>query len=146
MALRVVGTDLIPMDTSTYMWIQVVHFAIGVAESDSAILTSLVESPGFAHDYASPYPSSHPELTSQSVHGRWWLHAISSNRYWTTTADEVKADLDRWANEQDWVDPEYRQPSDVMDRLQMVYSLLQTGTVYKLRKPEPEDERANYRT
>ena len=139
MALPVISADVIHMGKSTYMWIQIVHFAIDTSKSDSTCLASLVASPGFAHDYASPYPSTHAELTSDAVHGQWWLSALSSDCYQPITAEQAKHDLERWANEQDWVVPEYRQPADAMDRLRTVHALLRTGTVYKLRNPGPDD-------
>lgn len=45
-----------------------------------------------------------------------------------------------WADEQEWTDPEFRQPPEVQRRLHEVYRLLGSGNVYRLHNPRPEDE------
>lgn len=140
--LELVGSDVVHLDKNTFMWFQMSHFAIDVDQDDDEILASLLGSPAYAHDYASPFPSA-SEAFDKTIHGRWVLKAIKIGRFETTTADRAEVDLERWANEQDWTDPGYRQPPDVMHRLRAAYSLLGRGELYKLRNPGPEAEHAS---
>lgn len=139
MVLQLVGSDIVHLDKNTFMWVQVTHFAIDADQQDAEILSSLIASPGYAHDYASPFPSEGAPF-GKRVHGRWVLNAITVGRFEAITADRAEADLNRWANEQDWVDPDYRQPPDVMQRLRALYPLLRSGDIYKLHNPGAEDE------
>ncbi|KRF24363.1 hypothetical protein [Phycicoccus sp. Soil803] len=115
------------------------HFVIDVDQDDADVLASLISSPGYAHDYASPFQSESAPF-GKPVHGRWVLSEIDVGRFEPSTAGRTEADLHRWANEQDWTDPEYRQPPEVMHQLGAVYSLLRVGNIYKLRNPGPEAE------
>lgn len=137
--LQLVGSDIVHLDKNTFMWVQMTHFAIDVDQEDAEILASLISSPDYAHDYASPFPSASAPF-GKPIHGRWVLDAINVGRFEATTADRAEADLHSWANEQEWTDPGYPQPPDVMHRLQALYSLLRTGDVYKLHNPGSEAE------
>lgn len=139
MALPLVGSDVVHLDRNTFMWVQMTHFAIDVDQDDPAILASLIESPEYGHDYASPFPSETAPF-GRPIHARWVLSAISVDRFEPSTAGRAEADLQRWANDQDWTEPDYRQPPEVMQRLRSVYSLLRSGYIYKLRNPGREAE------
>jgi hypothetical protein len=139
MALPLVGSDIVHLDKNTFMWVQMTHFVINVDQDDAALIASLIASPEYAHDYASPFPS-HGAPFGKTIHGRWVLSAISVDRFGPSTADRAVVELQRWANEQDWVDPDFRQPPEVMHRLQSVCSLLRSGNVYKLLNPGREAE------
>lgn len=139
MVLQLVGSDIVHLDTVTFMWVQITHFAFDVDQADAEILASLIGSPEYAHDYASPFPSESGPFGTP-IHGRWFLNAIDVDRFETTTADRAEADLHSWANEQDWTELGHRQPPDAMHRLRAVYSLLSAGDIYKLHNPGPEAE------
>lgn len=141
MALPLIGDDVVHLGPRTYMWVQLTHFTIDPDQEDSSLLESLTESPGYQHDYASPFPrDGSSELRSPGIHGRWILSAINRDLFEATTADEAKAGIQSWANEQDWTDLDYSQPPEVMQQLEAVYLLLDSGPVYKLRNPGPEAE------
>lgn len=139
MALPLVGSDIVHLDKNTFMWVQMTRFVIDPARGDSELIASLIASPGYAHDYASPFPSGSAPV-GETLHGRWVLSAISADLFEPSTASRAEADLLRWATEQDWTDPGYQQPPEVMERLRSVLMLLRTGRVYKFRNPGPEAE------
>lgn len=141
MALTLVGSDIVHLDRQTFMWVQLTHFAIGLEQGDDALLASLIESPAYAHDYASPFPSEGVPV-DVGIHGRWRLSEISTDMFSPTTAAQAQDDLQRWANEQEWTNPDYQQPAEVMRRLECVDALLRSGRVYKLRNPGPDAEHA----
>jgi len=53
---------------------------------------------------------------------------------------KLRADVGRWANEQDWTEPDFRQPPEVLQRLEAVVALPGSGPVYKLRNPGRDAE------
>jgi len=139
MTLPFVGDDIVHLDAGTYMWVQLTHFLIDPAHDDQAILERLIESPGYQYDYASPFPSA-AEVRPLGIHGRWRIDAIHPGLFAPSTAEAAKVEIDAWANDQDWTDPEYSQPPDVLQRLENIYSVLGSGTVLKLRNPPSEAE------
>ncbi|MCY1675753.1 hypothetical protein OVA06_13725 [Pseudarthrobacter sp. SL88] len=139
MTLPFVGDDTVHLDSGTSMWVQLTHFLIDPAQDDQAILERLIESPGYQHDYASPFPSA-AEVRPWGIHGRWRIDAIHPGLFQASTAEAAKAEIDAWAKDQDWTDPGYSQPADAIQRLETIYSVLGSGTVLKLRNPPPEAE------
>ncbi len=123
------------------MWIQLTRFLIEPDQDDRSLLESLIESPGYQHDYASPFPSrSGSEPSDWGIHGRWKIDAIHPDLFEPSTAEAATAEINAWANDQEWMDPEYSQPADVMQRLEPIYSLLGSGPVLKLHNPPREAE------
>ena len=95
MVLQLVGSDIVHLDKITFMCVQMTHFAIDVDRDDGEILASLISSPEYAHDYASPLPPESAPL-GKPVHGRWVLEEINVGRFEATTADRAEAVLHRW--------------------------------------------------
>lgn len=139
MTLRLVGSDIVQMGEGTFMWIQLTHFAIETAQDDRSILASLIASPGYAHDYASPFDAE-AVVTEPAIHGRWWRSSVRAELFEPWAATDAESLLRGWADDQEWNDPNYRQPLAVQRRLQDVYALLRSGDLYKLRNPGTEDE------
>lgn len=137
--LRLVGSDIVRMDKGTFMWIQLTHFAIGASQDDRSLLASLVTNPGYAHDYCSPFDAE-AVVTEPAIHGRWWRSRVHAELFEPWTAADVESLLQRWADDQDWTDPNYRQSPAAHRRLQDVYTLLRSGDLYKLSNPGAEDE------
>ncbi|NWL10443.1 hypothetical protein DM793_03885 [Paenarthrobacter nitroguajacolicus] len=121
------------------MWVQLTHFLIDPDQDNRSILESLIESPGYQHDYASPFPPA-AEVRARGIHGRWRIDAIHPGLFEPSTAETAKAEIDTWANDQDWTDPEYSQPPDAIQRMGTIYSILDSGPVLKLCNPPREDE------
>lgn len=141
MTLPFVGDDIVHLGSGTFMWVQLTHFLIDPDQDDQSILESLIESPGYQHDYASPFPSrGGSEPRAWGIHGRWRIDAIHPDLFEPSTAEAAKAEINVWANDQDWTDPEYSQPADAIQRLETIYSLLGSGPVLKLRNPPREAE------
>jgi hypothetical protein len=139
MTLRLVGSDIVRMDEGTFMWIRLTHFAIETVQDDRSLLASLIASPGYAHDYASPFDAE-AVVTEPAIHGRWWRSNIHVELFEPWTAMDAESLLQGWADDQEWTDPNYRQPLAVQRRLQDVYALLRSGDLYKLRNPGAGDE------
>lgn len=139
MALRLLGSDIVHMEKGTFMWVQVSHFSFDPAQDDRAILSSLIASHGYAHDYASPFEAG-TEVTEPAVHGRWWRDRIHVELFEPWSPTEAEALIKRWADQQDWTESDYRQPLEVHRRLRGVYELLRSGQLYKLNNPGPEAE------
>jgi len=137
--LPLVGDDIVHLGSGTFMWVQLTPYLIDPDQGDQSILESLIESPGYQHDYASPFPPA-GEVRAWGIHGRWRVDAIHPDLFAPSRAEAAKAEIDVWANDQDWTDPEYSQPPDAIQRLETIYSLLGSGTVLKLRNPPPEAE------
>ncbi|MCP2048980.1 UNVERIFIED_ORG: hypothetical protein J3D58_003052 [Paenarthrobacter nicotinovorans] len=112
------------------------RFLIEPDQDDRSLLESLIESPGYQHDYASPFPSrGGSEPSDWAIHGRWRIGAIHPDLFEPSTAEAAKAEINAWVNDQEWTDPEYSQPADVIQRLESIFSLLGSGPVLKLRTP-----------
>lgn len=139
MTLCLAGSAFVPMDEGTRMWIQLTHFDIKPEQDDRALLASLIASPGYAHDYASPFDDA-AVITEPAVHGRWWRGSIRPELFASWMAPEAEFVIRDWADNQDWTDPGFRQPSAVQQRLQEVCALLHTDDLYKLDNPGAEDE------
>jgi hypothetical protein len=139
MTLRLVDADMVPMDKHTFMWVQLTHFAFETAQDDRSVLTSLIASPGYAHDYASPFNAA-AVVTEPAVHGRWWRSSIHPELFTPWSASDAESLIQDWADHQDWTEPSFRQPPAVQRRLQDVYAVLRSGGLYKLENPGAEDE------
>jgi hypothetical protein len=139
MALRLIGSDLVHMDEHTYMWIDLRHFAYETAQDDRSLLASLIANPAYAHDYASPFDPAEV-VTEPAVHGRWWRDSIHPELFTPWTASDAQALIQNWADNQNWTDPNFRQPPEVQQRLQNVYALLRAGDLYKLDNPSAEHD------
>ena len=131
--LPVIGADIVHLDKRTFMWVRLTHFG-APPEDDRSAIAAVIASPGYAHDYASPFDVEQ-QPSSPPVHGRWWLREIDANSFRPTTAEVAEARIRSWVDDQDWVDPTYRQPPDVHRRLLKVYDLLRAGNVYTLVNP-----------
>lgn len=55
MTLRLVGSDTVHLTERTFMWIALTSFAIEDRQDDRALIGSVIATPGYAHDYASPF-------------------------------------------------------------------------------------------
>ncbi|MFJ4029377.1 hypothetical protein ACIPWF_18255 [Paenarthrobacter sp. NPDC089989] len=139
MTLPLVGDEVVHLDSGTFMWVQLTRFLIDPDQDDQSILESLIESPGYQHDYASPFPSA-TEVRAWGIHGRWVIDAIQPGLFEPSTAEAAKAEIAIWANDQEWTDPQYSQPFEVIQRLETIYTLMGSGTVLKLRNPPRESE------
>jgi len=139
MAIRLVSSDIIHMDKGTFMWIQLTHFAIEPAQDDRSLLASVIASPGYAHDYASPFDAE-AVITEPAVHGRWWRSSIRAEMFEPWTAADAESLLQSWADDQNWTDPNYRPSPEADQRLREVYALLRSGGLYKLCNPEAKHE------
>jgi hypothetical protein len=139
MALRLLGSDIVHMDKGTFMWVQVTHFAFDAAESDRAVLSSLIASAGYAHDCASPFDAE-AEITEPALHGRWWRDRVHADFFEPWSPTDAEALIHAWVDQQEWTESDYRQPPEVHARLQSVCELLRSGHLYKLNNPGPEAE------
>lgn len=138
-ALPVVGHELIHLDRGTSMWVATTRFAAPEAD-DLATIAALVASPGYADDYISPPGLTPDSIDEASVHGRWWLTAITVDGFTPTTADAAIERIRTWVDDQPWTDPDYRQPPDVFERLEIAFDALRSGTIYALANPGDEHE------
>jgi hypothetical protein len=137
MTLRFVGSDHVPMDRLTFMWVQITHFTATTPADDRALITELIRSPQYAYDYASPFD---PEdaVVEPAVHGRWWRSSLHAGMFRPCSADDAEAVLDSWCNNQDWTDPQ--QSPAAQGRLRDVFALLRVGNVYMLHNPGSDVE------
>lgn len=137
--LRLAGAESVPMGAGTFLRIQVTHFDIDPAQSDHSLLESLIASPGYARDYASPFDSE-AMATGPAVHGRWWRSAISPELLQPWTAAAAESVLQAWADDQTWSDSGRPSAGCRSTRLGEVCALLRSGDLYKLNKPGAEAE------
>ena len=144
MSVEFVNADVVHMDKHTFMWVQQTHFTFDAACDDGAVLAELIACDAYDHDYASPFESnphyaspfpSSPQPPNDQIHGRWRLDAVNVERFHPISSDAAVSVIDKWANEQEWLDSDYRQPDDVMARLEPVYELLRSGSVLQLDNP-----------
>ncbi|WP_420368789.1 hypothetical protein [Curtobacterium sp. L1-20] len=141
MGVALEGSELFHMAGSTFMWVQTTHFAVTGADgaSDEDLLGELLAADGYGHDYASPFPGGNTE-GPVAVHGPWRLDSIGPTSFTPTTAADAATVLRTWSTDQAWTDPDFRQPADVVERLEALIRWLGTGTLHHLRNPGPEAE------
>ncbi|MFJ4253521.1 hypothetical protein [Microbacterium sp. NPDC090003] len=121
------------------MWVAITQFAAPAAD-DRTTLAALIASPKFADDYITP-PELTPDSISQfSVHGRWWLTAITVDGFLPVSQDTAIERIRTWADDQEWSVPDYRQPPEVFERLEKAFDVLRSGVVYALSNPDDEHE------
>ena len=121
------------------MWVQLTHFEFDRSVDDRSVLAELVASPGYVHDYASPFDNEAPVI-EPALHGRWFRECIQADSFEPWTASSAQDAIRAWADNQEWTEPGYRQPPDVHERLGTIYALLHTGSVFKLQNPGVEAE------
>lgn len=142
MTLRLVGSDVVHVDKSTGRWVQMTRFAFDPSRDDHSVLTALIASPGYAHDYESPLDAS-AKATEPAVHGRWYRDQIHANLFDSWTASDAKSLINAWVDDEEWYDPGHRPPPGLHALLEPVYDLFRTGKLYKLRNPGVEAEHKN---
>src|ERR1700739_401442 len=103
MALRLVDSDIVHLVKGTCMCIQLTHFAVETAQDDRSLLASLIASPAYAHDYASPFDAA-AVVTEPAVHGRWWRSSIHPELFMPWMASDAESLFQDWADDQDWTD------------------------------------------
>lgn len=139
MTVRLVGSDIVSMDKGTFMWVQLTHFTFDPSLDDRTVLADLIASPGYAHDYATPFDGKAP-IIEPALHGRWYRDRIRAGLFEPWSASDAQSVIRSWADDQDWTEPGYRQPPEVHARLGPVYDLMRAGNLYKLRNPGKEAE------
>lgn len=137
--LTVVGDDSIRLSKGTFAWVQITHFRIPLSD-DRSTLAALIESPGYDHDYASPFRAQHADY-DPPVHGRWPLSAITADGFRPTTLGAAVARIRSWAETHEQSGPGNPLPPQIVERLEQVHSVLRCGTVYTLVNPGEEHER-----
>lgn len=139
MTLRFLSSEIVHMDRSTFMWIQVTAFALDLGLSDRKVISALISSPEYAHDYASPF-DAHSAIKEPAVHGRWMRSSITVESFVPCTAASAEDRLHSWATEQEWTEQSSPRPLEVRQRLHGVCTLLRAGTLYELRNPGADQE------
>jgi hypothetical protein len=139
MTLRFVGSDHVPMDRLTFMWIQITHFAAITPADDRALITELIRSPQYAYDYASPFDPEHA-VVEPAVHGRWWRDSLHAWMFRRCSAVDAEAVLQSWCDDQDWTPPGFQQSPAAQGRLRDVFLLLRVGDVHRLQNPSRDVE------
>lgn len=139
MPLCLVGSNILHMDPGTYMWIQLTEFAIDGLAEDRAILAALVRSPGYAHDYASPFDPA-AAAPNPAVHGRWRQDSIHPESFRACAVVEAESTLQAWANAQEWMDADVNQSPGTQHQLHSIYALLRSGHLFTLENPGTGDE------
>lgn len=134
-----VGSDIVHMDANTFMWVQLTHFSFDASMEDRSVIEALIGNRGYVHDYASPFDVDAP-VTELAVHGRWYRDRIQAELFEPLSASDAERLIRAWADDQDWNEPGYRQPLEVIARLGPVFELLRAGDVYKLCNPGAEAE------
>lgn len=56
MTLPLTGDGTVHLGPGTFMWVALTRFLIDPGQDNQTILKSLIKSPGYQHDYASPFP------------------------------------------------------------------------------------------
>jgi len=134
-----VNHDSVRMGEGTYMWVHLERFTFDVAHDDRAILAELIASDAYAWDFATSPAPPHPIWLEHRIHGKWPLDAINVDRFRPISPNDAVAVIDKWAREQEWSDSDYRQPEDALLRLEPVYELLRSGSVFQLDNPAEEE-------
>ena len=68
------------------------------------------------------------------------VHTDKHTYMWPWTAPNAQELIQDWADNQNWTDPDFRQPPQVQQRLQDVCALLRSGDLYKLDNPAAEHD------
>jgi hypothetical protein len=139
MTLSVTGSDIVHMETGTYMWVQLTHFTIEANQDDHLLPSALIASPGYAHDYASPFDA---ETTPDepAIHGRWWRSELHPDLFHPCTPGEAKAAIQAWAAAPFVEEHAFKPSPEIQRGLEAVYALLDSGRVYRLSNPGKEAE------
>jgi hypothetical protein len=139
MTIRFASQEHVPLADGTYMWLQVAKFTIENTGSDHDVISAVIHSPEYAYDYASPF-ETRGGITEPGLHGRWWRDRLSADLFMGCSPDDARDVIDAWATDQEWTDPEFKQPTAVLEALDDLYTLLRAGDVYQLRNPDLEHE------
>lgn len=138
MALTFVDESLYRMGRHTFMWVSVLSIRFTSEFEDRELIANLIASPIYAHSYAWPFDPQ-DDRTEPTIHGPWWRDRITVDRFSPCSAGEAAEAVQRWADDQDWTDPDFQQPEDAQARLRNVKSLFARGYVYRLTNPGKED-------
>lgn len=136
--LEVIGHELLRLDEHAFAWVQITTFRYP-HDDDRRTLAALIASPGYGHDYASPFKMPLPTF-DPPVHGRWRLSAIGVDDFSPTTTDVAINRIRAWADDYEETGPDNPLPKQIAERLERAYDLLRSGAVYTLVNPGEANE------
>ena len=76
--LELAGEGLVHLDDGTYMWVDLLHFAVRGLGSDEEVLNSLLSTAAYQHDYVSPFDATKPD---EGIHARWQLDRLDASMF-----------------------------------------------------------------
>ena len=136
MSVEFVGHDVVCMAELTYAWVRLEHFTFDVAQDDRAVLAELIASDPYAWDFATAPLPPHPLwLDRTRVHGPWLLEEITVDGFQPVSSGAAISVIDKWINENELLDSDDEQRETVRARLEPVYELLRSGSVFQLDNP-----------
>lgn len=128
----------IALDKGTYMWVDVIQFALDPDLDDRALLTALMSSRFYSHGYGSPYQfggETSPEGTP--VHGPWLATALAPEMFVPATPDEARHTIHTWMDDELTESPMSARTHGRVE--QLLARTLNHGALYRLQGPEGVD-------
>lgn len=129
--------SLVPMDQGTFMWVDIKVFAIDPSASTDGLLSDLMASPAYRHDYCSPFDPDDMDYPGPGLHANWWVDRLAPAMFAPIAAADAVETVKAWAEDQEWAGG-YAGPSEqTRERLRRgVLSLFRDGEVLMLQPPD----------
>lgn len=136
--LRVEEHGLVPLDRSTFMWVDHIQFSLEPTFDDSQLLTALTSSKLYAHGYAWPYSfGGEFDFNGRPTHGPWLAEKVTADSFARTTPGEARRTIRLWMG-----DDMSEAATDRVERL--LARTITDGIVYHLEVPDDEEHRSDW--
>ncbi|WP_406026216.1 hypothetical protein OH802_06490 [Nocardioides sp. NBC_00850] len=136
--LRLEQHTFTSLDTNTFMWVDHFVFSIDSTLPDEELLTGLLSSADYAHDFASPYRyGADVGFEDRPIHARWFADLLTVQMFSRVDAVYARRSIHLWIVDEILEPPQtprtHARVDAVLDRA------LGSGEIYRLDVPEGDD-------
>lgn len=135
--LRLEQHTFTSLDTNTFMWVDHFVFSIDSSLPDVGLLTGLLSSADYAHDFASPYRyGADVGFEDRPIHARWMADMLTAQMFSRVVAADARQTIHSWIDDEMLEPPQtprtHARVDAVLDRA------LGSGEVYRLDVPDDD--------
>lgn len=136
--LRLEQHTFTSLDLHTFMWVDHFMFSIDATLPDEELLSGLLTSADYAHDFASPYRyGADVGFEGRPIHARWLADMLTLEMFAKVEASEARQAIHSWMDDEMLEPPQTARTHARVDAVLDV--ALGSGEVYRLDVPEGEE-------
>lgn len=136
--LRLEQHTFTSLDASTYMWVDHFVFSIDSSLTDTELISGLITSADYAHDFASPYRyGADVGFEDRPIHARWIADMLTVQMFSRVEAAVARQTIHSWIDDEMLEPPQTPRTHERVDAV--LDRALGSGEIYRLDVPEGEE-------